>query len=189
MSCLVSSGRQECQKEENGQQEVAAALQVMPADQDLPEVLLEVKRDQLTVLPGQQEVPTEGLAVPAAGQDAEIILQEELSDMQPVLLEAQRDQLTVLAGQQEVPAEGLAVPATGQDATTILHEVLAGEQDMQPVLLEVPPEKQDGLPALQKSHLQSKTSHQLCKAHNNSSWRWRGCRERWRKCRGPASWI
>jgi hypothetical protein len=89
-SCPVSSRGQECQKKESGQQEVPAILQVIPFDQDLSAVLLEVQREQLTELAGQREMSDEGLAVLAAGQDATAILQEVLAgeqNMQPVLLE------------------------------------------------------------------------------------------------------
>jgi hypothetical protein len=47
-----------------------------------------------------------------------------------------------------VPAKGLAVLAAGRDATAILQKKLAGEQGMQPVLLEVPTGEQDRLPIL-----------------------------------------
>jgi hypothetical protein len=110
-SCLVSPGRRECQNKENGQQEVPAAIQVMPANQYIQQVLLEVQRDQLTVHADQPEVPAEGLAVPTTGLDATAILQE------------------VLAGKQDMQPDLLEVPPGKQDRIPVLQETSHAEQD------------------------------------------------------------
>jgi hypothetical protein len=89
-------------------------------------------------------------------------------DMSAVLPEVQWDQLTFLAGQHEVPTEDLAMLGT--------------EQDSSPTIQEMPPSGQDRLPVLQETPLQSKTSYQPCKTCDNSSWRWRRCRGRRRRC-------
>jgi hypothetical protein len=123
--CPVSSGRQECQKKESGQQEVPTVPQVMPADQGMPAGPLELQRDQLTVLASQHEVPSEGLAVPAPGQDAITTLQEVQAgeqDMLPVLLKVlpgEQDRLPVL--HENSPA-GQGKMSTLQDMLQLLQE-------------------------------------------------------------------